>query len=221
MLLLWTFLCVLCLFVPSSHAFLEISTSPPLLSSPVFSLATTNRNGETNHNILTYATPVSVLPDRVWCLGLYKETLSYENFVRNRCGILQLLTGHHIPYVRLLGGQSGRTVDKIHECQRLGCTFEELPIDPDENKSVYQLLSGCPSYLRLIVMGEIVDAGSHAVAICRVETTYAKKTTTTTRGNDSSSSSSSQSSGHLNTATLRNLGIINEQGRVVVNDVDN
>ena len=33
-------------------------------------------------NVLTYATPVSVQPSRMWCIGLYKGTLSHENFDR-------------------------------------------------------------------------------------------------------------------------------------------
>lgn len=212
----WNFLCLVgwwwwwfCIIVPANALFVRTST-PPLLSSPVFSLATiTNRNDDgdttttttTNHNILTYATPVSVLPDRMWCLGLYKQTLSYENFVRNRCGILQLLTNEHIPYVRLLGGKSGRDISKIEECQRLGCPFEAL--HDDDTDTVYQLISKCQSYIKLIAVGDIVDAGSHAIAICRVDATY-------TNGGDENASS-----GHLATATLRDLGIINEQGRVV------
>jgi hypothetical protein len=122
--------------------------------------------------------------------------------------------------VRLLGGKSGRDVDKIRECHRLGCTIEELQIgDSNKNDTVlYQLLSGCPSYLHLIAMGDIVDAGSHAVAICRVETMYSMSATTTTSSSSSAlekdTPSSSSSFEHLTTGTLRHLGIINEQGRV-------
>jgi hypothetical protein len=124
--------------------------------------------------------------------------------------------------VRLLGGKSGRDVDKIRECHRLGCTIEELQVsDSNKNDTVlYQLLSGCPSYLHLIAIGDIVDAGSHAVAICRVATMYSMSTSTTTTSASKKDVPSSSSLEHLTTGTLRYLGIINEQGRVVANEVN-
>ena len=44
-------------------------------------------------NVLTYATPVSVQPSRMWCIGLYKGTLSHENFIVGT-GCLDLRTRH-------------------------------------------------------------------------------------------------------------------------------
>ena len=42
------------------------------LSVPVYSLATANEDGSTNMNIVTYASPVSIEPDRLWMVSLYK-----------------------------------------------------------------------------------------------------------------------------------------------------
>lgn len=42
------------------------------LSVPVFSLATVNEDGSTNMNIVTYASPVGIEPERLWMISLYK-----------------------------------------------------------------------------------------------------------------------------------------------------
>lgn len=42
------------------------------LSVPVFSLATINEDGSTNMNIVTYASPVGIKPERLWMISLYK-----------------------------------------------------------------------------------------------------------------------------------------------------
>jgi hypothetical protein len=82
----------------------ERTTTPPLLDSPTYSLATLNLDGSTNHNILTYATPLSVTPLRVWSIGLFKGTRSEENFQRTGMAVLQLLREPHAKLVQLLGG---------------------------------------------------------------------------------------------------------------------
>ena len=183
----------ICLLTPTIVASLQITTIPPLLNVPTYSLATLNEDGTTNLNIVTYATPVSASPQRVWGLGLFKETLSYENFARTRSCVLQLLTEHHIPLVKLLGGTSGRNVNKIDECSKLGFScIEKL--------GELYLLPGCKYYLDLSSIAELVDAGSHSVAVCQVSALLVPDHDT---------------KGYLSTAKLRELGIINEQGRIV------
>ena len=127
--------CFLLLCRYTKAAFAYHSTSiPPLLNVPVYSLSTLgdsssstgtcgNQGGSTM-NILTYATPVSSAPHRMWCISLYKGTSSYENFARERRGVLQLLRPEHARsirsgddalgrkgkggnLIRLLGGSSG------------------------------------------------------------------------------------------------------------------
>lgn len=64
--------------------------APPsaALSVPVYSLVT---GGDApTANIVTYASPVSIQP-RVIAAGLYRGTLSHENAMRDRRGILQIL----------------------------------------------------------------------------------------------------------------------------------
>ncbi|CAN0201620.1 unnamed protein product, partial [Ectocarpus sp. 12 AP-2014] len=73
------------------------------LSVPVFSLATVNEDGSTNMNIVTYASPAGIKPERLWMVSLFKVTLSYENFIREGWGVLQLLQRNHAPLVPILG----------------------------------------------------------------------------------------------------------------------
>lgn len=49
-----------------------------------------NEAGDSNMNVVTFATPVSLSPRRLWVVSLYKHTLSRENFEREDGGILQV-----------------------------------------------------------------------------------------------------------------------------------
>ena len=168
----------------------EISvTFPHSLSTEV--------NGETGMNILTYATPVSIRPDRVWSIGLFKGTVAHENFARTRKGVLQLLSPCHAKAVKLLGGSSGRDVDKKTECEHLG--FQWMKPEDD----LPELLPGCPYYLRISLIGDLIDGGSHDIALCKVEEMLIAD------GVDDATREP-----YLKTATLREMGIITEQGRV-------
>ena len=177
---------------------LQLTSSPPLLDMPTYALATFNKDGTTNMNILTYATPVSAQPQRVWSLGVYRETLTEENLQRKPGGVLQLLTKDHIDLVSILGGSSGRDVNKEEECAKAGFEW----IDGEYFDGI-QVLPGCASYICFTVQGGMIDAGSHLIVpYCQVEAMY------TTSGDNI------QSSDHLRTGRLRELGIITEQGRV-------
>lgn len=155
-------------------------------------------------NILTYATPVSVRPDRVWSIGLFKDTLSYSNFCRTRSCVLQLLTEKHVPLVKVLGGTSGNDVNKQAECKKLGFAWSLLPHDDDDRLPM--ILPDCAYYLKLTAIGEIVDCGSHSVAICKVEDMFV--------GINNVDETETLEQRHLSTSRLRELGIITDQGRV-------
>lgn len=178
----------------------SVTEIPPLLDVPTYSMATTNEDGTTNMNILTYATPVSVRPDRVWAIGLYKDTLSYENFCRERSCILQLLKDDHIPLVKLLGGSSGSLVDKRQGCEALGFVWAILSKNEVEEGCSPLTLPKCAYYLKLSAVGEMIDCGSHKVAICKTDNMFVSDEDTKTD--------------YLSTARLRELGIITEQGRI-------
>ena len=145
-----------------SAALLLPTDVPPVLNTPVYSLATLNNDGSTNMNILTYATPVGVQP-RLWAVSLFRKTLSRDNFVARKGGVLQLLCDSHAPLTYSLGGLSGRDVDKASTCAGAGFPWMDAIEDGHP-----QLLPGCAMYVRLEQVGELQAAGEHDVALCRV-----------------------------------------------------
>jgi flavin reductase (DIM6/NTAB) family NADH-FMN oxidoreductase RutF len=188
----------------------------------------------TNMNIITYATPVSFAPERIWVIGLYKPTISYKNFVRNKIGTLQVLSANHIPIIPILGGCSDTNYNKQQLCKQLhNCTWIEssslfehnadgepsssvLSLHPNEPKL---LLPDCPYYIRLQCLN-IIDAGGHDIAVCKVLSMHTMTTTTTSDDNSSDDiciSTRSSTSNYLSTQILRDLDIISVQGRV--NDI--
>lgn len=182
-----------------AQAALQPTTTPPLLDVPTYSLATLNKDGSTNMNIMTYATPMSVVPQRVWALGIYRETLTEENLHREPTAVLQLLTKDQHNLVSVLGGNSGRDIDKREECARRGYAWKRC----DEVGGL-ELLPGCAHYLHLCIEGGLVDAGSHLIApYCTVLGMYQDDT-----------ENGFESHTHLKTGHLREMGVITEKGRV-------
>lgn len=192
------------LFLFSVHLFpaacFDVTEVPPLLNGPVFSLATRTTTADdsnaptSNMNIVTYASPVSIRPKRLWTVGLYKETLSYQNFKKAGKGVLQLLTQDHIPIIRILGGSSGGDVDKQDECYKLGFKWKEIASEKEDYPLV---LPKCKSYLLVELVGDLIDGGSHDIAICRITKMF-----------------SDSEEAHLETQYLRDCGIITAQGRI-------
>lgn len=204
---------------PPTSTTTVVTDIPPLIDVPVWSMATINERDEsidpdnskgkrererertTNMNILTYATPVSIRPDRLYALGLYKPTQSRKNLLRERTCVLQLLAESHVPCVRLLGGTSGSEICKEDALRDLlGVKLQQLQLDVSSSGTgtttsdgtgtgtrteLPRVLPGCVRYLRLSVVGDGpididgdgVDGGeegssSHDVVICRVEETW-------------------------------------------------
>jgi len=214
---------------PSAKTAIVATDVPPLLDVPVWSMATlnddTNDNEKpaagatTNMNLLTYATPVSIRPNRLYALGLYKETKSRENFLREKTCILQLLSASnekHVEIVRLLGGTSGKDVSKEDELSSAhGIDLRELPAEKGVQGGLPKVLPGCVRYLQLSMVGDEIgdyDGGesSHDVVICKVD-----KTWTSSELNSGEKDGNCDNGGdHLSTGWLRELGLITEQGRI-------
>jgi len=181
------------------------TTTPPLLDVPTYSLATIGTDGRTSMNILTYASPVGVSPQRMWAISLYDGTLSHENFRRTGKGVLQMLQPEHSVLVKLFGGCSGRDVDKKSESAKYGFPWKNFEEADDDYPNL--VLPNCSYYLKLKQVGDLVNAGNHDVAICNVESMFVE---------DSIQKKSENSvSSYLSTGYLRKLGIISEQGRVI------
>ena len=108
-------------------------------------------------------------------ISLHVGTTTHANFIREKTGILQLLTPKHSNIVRCLGGTSlskDATVNKQEVCASLGHTWMEMERMSDEdNISLTKsplLLPKCAGYLRLTMKGEAIDVGGHDVALCQV-----------------------------------------------------
>eukprot|EP00635_Sarcinochrysidales_sp_CCMP3193_P000751 CAMPEP_0118908596 /NCGR_PEP_ID=MMETSP1166-20130328/11539_1 /TAXON_ID=1104430 /ORGANISM="Chrysoreinhardia sp, Strain CCMP3193" /LENGTH=526 /DNA_ID=CAMNT_0006847993 /DNA_START=1 /DNA_END=1581 /DNA_ORIENTATION=- len=169
-----------------------------VLDSPVYSLSTAKKQGQGDGsktmgtmNIVTYASPVGIRPERLWAVSLSKATLSYEAFEKR--GVLQLLTPKQASLARPLGGASGRDVDKRKICEAAGF--------PWTTWRGYEVLPGCAAYVELEEVSR-VDAGDHEVKICRVL--------------DAEQAIQGGGQQTLGTAALRRLGLIDDAGRVVV-----
>jgi flavin reductase (DIM6/NTAB) family NADH-FMN oxidoreductase RutF len=156
---------------------------PPysLLSSPVYSLATSDLQGN-NHtlNLVTYASPISIVP-RFYALGLYRGTLSAENMLATGKGVLQILAAHHAPLFELLGKTSGKTVDKYAELASKGVPVKEF--------AGQHVIADCIGVISLRIVSfnpsgagidnekdesgdnkiDFFPAGDHDVVICAVE----------------------------------------------------
>lgn len=64
---------------------------PPyaLLSTPVYSLSSANAAGQVTMNMITYASPIALRPQRKYALGLYIQSMSYQNVKETGRGVLQ------------------------------------------------------------------------------------------------------------------------------------
>eukprot|EP00894_Picocystis_sp_ML_P005101 jgi/Pico_ML_1/55618/g1282.t1 len=110
-------------------------------------------------NVVTFAAPVAIQP-RTYAVGLYVDTLTWDNVRRTRKGALQLLRKRHAELLPLLGKQSGRDVDKYAELEARGFATKET--------YGLQVLADSYAVLDLQVVGDVLPCGDHDLAICRV-----------------------------------------------------
>ena len=209
---------LLCLCASASAY--QATSIPPLIDVPTFSLSTSGGDTAPTMNILTYASPVSIKPHRMWSISLYKGTLSHENFTKEKRGILQLLRPEHasckrdgdgnaLPgeLIRVLGGSSGKDVDKKAMCEQLGFSWETLKCNGGtiDNDGWPQVLPHCVYYLKLELVGEMIDCGSHEVALCRVVEMVSS---------EDDSINAADELDYISTRALRDMDIISEFGRI-------
>lgn len=134
--------------------------------------------------------------------------------MRERRGVLQLLAPEHADcedtdesdknpgaLIRVLGGTSGKDVDKRFQCEKLGYVWSTLDGDGSRWPSV---LPRCIYYLQLELEGDMIDCGSHEVALCRV--------VSMTSGNSIENAATELD--YISTRKLRQMGVITELGRV-------
>ena len=188
----------------------------PVLTSPVFSLATAV-DGKTNMNMLTYATPVGIRPQRLWAISLFRKTATHAAWsAGGGRGVLQQLAEQHAVLTHVLGATSGADADKEAACEACGFGWSESAGDGGDER----LLPGCVAYLRLVQQGELIDAGEHDVAICAVEGMYSAAAGSRGGGGVVVVTGDEPEPEPLSTALLRERGLISTVGRATDDAAD-
>jgi len=90
---------------------------------PVYSVSSCDNKGNSNMNIITYASQISMKPKQFIC-GIYKHTKTLSNVLENPVFVLQLLSAQQFNLVQLLGKQTGNQIDKMQRLQKRNCVTE-------------------------------------------------------------------------------------------------
>ena len=191
---------------------------PVLLESPVFSLATVGASGPCM-NLITFASPVGMRPVRLWAISLWRKTATHAAFVASRRGVLQLLSEEHAPLTPALGGHSATAVGhewKAARCAELGFEWQGAADGAE------RVLPRCLAYYTLVQQGELIDAGEHDVAICRVEGAWGAGADELgcNSGGALSAWSHPPPRAALSTRALRDAGLINAAGRAALPEAE-
>jgi len=226
-----------------------LSQPPPSVSVPVYSFAVPvsskqnqreggiyvveDENGNlitkslsdvsTSMNIVTFCSPVNVAAPKLWMISLYKGTMTKLSFLKNKVGVLQLLTPEQSELVPLLGKRSSLEKDcsKENLCASAGFTWSTENIYNGETLEEFhdldiKLLPKCASYIFLKLCDEqpVWDAGDHVVALCKVVGTGIWEDNHPSNGNVRLAVSEDQPQKPLNqesvmyTGYLRSIGVL-------------
>ncbi len=125
---------------------------------PVWSLSTKNSAGNTNFNICTYVTSVSMEP-KLMLVALYNGTKTLENVQQTNHGLLQLLTQDLAPVVRVCGQMSGHGINKYDRLLKRYAMGEcaGLPF-----------FKAAAGYMELSFTSLTPIAGDHVLAVAQV-----------------------------------------------------
>jgi len=124
----------------------------------VWSLVTQNSNQQSNMNICTYVTAISLEP-KLMTVAVYAGTQTRDNLKLGGQVLLQLLTEELAPVVRVCGQMSGAKVDKVARLKKryvLG-THAGLPY-----------LQRAAGFMELIVEQIIETSGDHTLVVGKV-----------------------------------------------------
>mmetsp|Transcript_68251 Transcript_68251/g.154404 ORF Transcript_68251/g.154404 Transcript_68251/m.154404 type:complete len:245 (+) Transcript_68251:79-813(+) len=201
--------------------------APRVMDVPVYSLATLGPDGETNMNILTYASPVGIRPKRTWVLSLYRATQTHANFLARGTGVLQVLREDHAQLIWHLGGTSSSSaeVDKRARCAELGFPWRPGPasgsshdgpsedvLPSDEVLPSEEVLPGCAAYYRVRLLGELIDAGDHQVAYVALEDFFEEESAC---GPSDGTNTANGGADFMSSAFLREQGLVSAVGKAI------
>ncbi len=86
---------------------------------PVYSISSTDGNGNYNMHIITYASQISMQPKQFVC-GIYYGTKTLENIGLYNKFVLQILAKEQYVLVNMLGKKSGNSTNKMAYLQKRG-----------------------------------------------------------------------------------------------------
>jgi flavin reductase (DIM6/NTAB) family NADH-FMN oxidoreductase RutF len=129
------------------------------VSLPVYSVSSLGSK-QANMHICTYVSAMSMHPKRMM-VAIFKGTQTLENIETNPHFVLQLLHTDQYNLVKLLGKQSGKTVNKIERLHKhkLLTTWQDFPI----LRQALSVMELKPSFDPLPA-----DTGDHMTYICDV-----------------------------------------------------
>ncbi|MDE3234912.1 MAG: flavin reductase [Bacteroidota bacterium] len=87
------------------------------INLPVYSICSTDGNGNYNMHIITYTQAVSMQPKQFIC-AIYKNTKTLSNIQSYPHFVLQLLHAGQYNIVTLLGKESGNQINKMARLQK-------------------------------------------------------------------------------------------------------
>jgi flavin reductase (DIM6/NTAB) family NADH-FMN oxidoreductase RutF len=128
-----------------------------LIDLPVYSLAT-YANGQTNMNICTYVTAISMQP-KLYAIAIYQDTKTLDNMYTQEKAVLQLLHPLQYNMVKYLGQKSGRNMDKHAYLQKRKCL---------QTWHGYDVLQGCAALI-LLQKIDFKPTGDHVLFTFQVE----------------------------------------------------
>ncbi len=137
----------------------KISTKRPWnrINTPIYSISSTDGNGNANMHIIIYVTAISMQPKLFVC-GVYLGTKTFDNITQYPHFVLQLLAEHRYPLVNLLGRQTGHAIDKIERLRKRNELIEWKGL---------LVLKNCLAAMEMQVLNSM-EAGDHIILLCDV-----------------------------------------------------
>ena len=124
---------------------------------PVYSISSTDGNGNHNMHIITYATQISMKPKRFVC-GIFHGTQTLANVQQHPFFVLQLLSAQQYRLIDLLGKMSGKNTDKIARLEKRKLLMPW---------KTYLVLKEALAVIELKVIDSF-EGGDHAGYLCEV-----------------------------------------------------
>ena len=124
---------------------------------PVYSISSTDGNGNHNMHIITYATQISMKPKRFVC-GIFHGTQTLANVQQHPFFVLQLLSAQQYRLIDLLGKKSGNNTDKIARLEKRKLLMPW---------KTYLVLKEALAVIELKVIDSF-EGGDHAGYLCEV-----------------------------------------------------